>query len=55
MAAIEVLRRDVRTLQPADLTLVEAWVREAHGWAYVDSLAGDVAAPSPSLRQAPGR
>ena len=43
MAAIEVLRRYVRTLQPADLSLVEAWVREAHGWAYVDSLAGDVA------------
>lgn len=43
MAAIEVLRRYVRTLQPADLPLVEAWVREAHGWAYVDSLAGDVA------------
>ena len=43
MAAIEVLRRYVGTLQPADLPLVEAWVREAHGWAYVDSLAGDVA------------
>jgi len=43
MAAIEVLRRYVRTLQPADLPLVEAWVREAHGWAYVDSLAGDIA------------
>ena len=43
MAAIEVLRRYVRTLRAADLRLVEAWVREAHGWAYVDSLAGDVA------------
>jgi 3-methyladenine DNA glycosylase AlkD len=43
MAAIEVLRRYVRNLRAADLRLVEAWVREAHGWAYVDSLAGDVA------------
>ena len=43
MAAIEVLRRYVRILRPAELPLVEAWVREAHGWAYVDSLAGDVA------------
>ena len=45
MAAIEVLRRYVRTLRAADLRLVEAWVREAHGWAYVDSLAGDIAGP----------
>ena len=43
MAAIEVLRRSVRTLEPADLSFVEEWVREAHGWAYVDSLAGDIA------------
>jgi 3-methyladenine DNA glycosylase AlkD len=43
MAAIEVLRRSVKILLPADLPVVEAWVRETHGWAYVDSLAGDVA------------
>jgi 3-methyladenine DNA glycosylase AlkD len=24
---------------------VEAWIRESHGWAYVDSLAGDIAGP----------
>jgi 3-methyladenine DNA glycosylase AlkD len=42
-AAIEVLRHYVRGLEPADLALVEAWVREAHGWAYVDPLAGDIA------------
>ena len=35
VAAIEVLRRHVRLLRPADLADVEAWVREAHGWAYV--------------------
>jgi 3-methyladenine DNA glycosylase AlkD len=45
MAAIEVLRRYVAKLQPADLAQVEVWVREAHGWAYVDSLAGDIAGP----------
>ena len=44
-AAIEILRRHVRTLEPADLAQVEAWVREAHGWAYVDPLAGDIAGP----------
>jgi 3-methyladenine DNA glycosylase AlkD len=44
-AAIEVLRRQVRILEPADLAQVEAWVREAHGWAYVDPLAGDIAGP----------
>ena len=44
-AAIEVLRHYVRSLEPADLALVEAWVREAHGWAYVDPLAGDIAGP----------
>ena len=43
IAAIEVLRRHVRLLRPADLTDVEAWVREAHGWAYADPLAGDIA------------
>jgi 3-methyladenine DNA glycosylase AlkD len=32
-------------LEPADLAQVEAWVREAHGWAYVDPLAGDIAGP----------
>ena len=42
-AAIEVLRRYVQTLEPADLAQVEAWVREAHGWAYVDTLACDIA------------
>jgi len=44
-AAIEVLRRYTGRLQPADLALVEEWVREAHGWAYVDPLAGDIAGP----------
>ena len=44
-AAIEVLRHFVRNLEPADLALVEAWVREARGWAYVDPLAGDIAGP----------
>ena len=44
-AAIEVLRRYRRNLEPADLALVEAWIRESHGWAYVDSLAGDIAGP----------
>ena len=44
-AAIEVLRRYIRSLEPADLALVEAWIREAHGWAYVDPLAGDIAGP----------
>jgi 3-methyladenine DNA glycosylase AlkD len=43
MAAIEVLRRYVKLLEPADLARVEAWVREARSWAYVDSLAGDIA------------
>jgi 3-methyladenine DNA glycosylase AlkD len=43
MAAIEVLCRYASILEPADLAQVEAWVREAHGWAYVDSLAGHVA------------
>jgi 3-methyladenine DNA glycosylase AlkD len=32
-----------RGLEPADLAQVEAWVREAHGWAYADSLAADIA------------
>jgi 3-methyladenine DNA glycosylase AlkD len=45
MAAIEVLRHYIRSLESADLALVEAWIREAHGWAYVDSLAGDIAGP----------
>ena len=45
IAAIEVLHRHVRLLRPADLADVEAWVREAHGWAYVDPLAGDIAGP----------
>jgi len=44
-AAIEVLRRYARSLEPADLALVEAWIREARGWAYVDPLAGDIAGP----------
>ena len=44
-AAIEVLRRYARSLEAADLALVEAWIREGHGWAYVDPLAGDIAGP----------
>jgi 3-methyladenine DNA glycosylase AlkD len=42
-AAIEVLRLFTPSLETADLALVEAWIREAHGWAYVDPLAGDIA------------
>ncbi len=42
-AAIEVLRRYVRNLNAADLAQLEAWIRAAHGWAYVDPLAGDIA------------
>jgi 3-methyladenine DNA glycosylase AlkD len=42
-AAIEVLRRYVRNLDAADLAQLEAWIRAAHGWAYVDPLAGDIA------------
>jgi len=45
IAAIEVVRRHVRLLRPADLAGLEAWVREAHGWAYVDPLAADIAGP----------
>ena len=45
IAAIELLRRHVRLLRTEDLADVEAWVREAHGWAYVDPLAGDIAGP----------
>ena len=44
-AAIEILRWYTRHLLPVDLALVEAWVREAHGWAYVDPLAGNIAGP----------
>jgi 3-methyladenine DNA glycosylase AlkD len=44
-AAIEVLRRYIPSLESADLALVEAWIREARGWAYVDPLAGDIAGP----------
>jgi len=51
-AAIEVLRHFVRNLEPADLALVEAWVREARGWAYVDPLAGDIAGPIALRHQA---
>jgi len=43
VAAIEVLRRYAKLLEPADLGQVEAWVREARSWAYVDPLAGDIA------------
>jgi 3-methyladenine DNA glycosylase AlkD len=34
-AAIEVLRLFAGSLESADLALVEAWIRAAHGWAYV--------------------
>jgi 3-methyladenine DNA glycosylase AlkD len=44
-AAVEVLRLYVKELEPADLAQVEAWVRAARGWAYVDPLAGDIAGP----------
>jgi 3-methyladenine DNA glycosylase AlkD len=42
-AAIEVLRLFTPKLESADLALVEEWIRAAHGWAYVDPLAGDIA------------
>jgi 3-methyladenine DNA glycosylase AlkD len=45
MATIEVLRHYIRSLESSDLVLVEGWIREAHCWAYVDSLAGDIAGP----------
>ena len=44
-AAIEVLRRYTKNLRAADLALIEAWIRAAHGWAYVDPLSGDIAGP----------
>jgi 3-methyladenine DNA glycosylase AlkD len=44
-AAIEVLRLFTPSLETADLALVEAWIRAARGWAYVDPLAGDIAGP----------
>ena len=43
MAAIEVLCRYAKLLEPAELPQLEAWIREARSWAYVDSLAGTVA------------
>jgi 3-methyladenine DNA glycosylase AlkD len=52
-AAIEVLRLFAGSLESADLALVEAWIRAAHGWAYVDPLAGDIAGPI-ALRDAQG-
>ena len=56
IAAIELLRWDVRLLRPVDLAgVVEARVREAHGWAYVDPLAGDIAGPIALLHRTPGR
>ena len=54
-AAIEVLRRHVRDLRAADLALVEAWVHQAHGWAYVDPLAGTSRARSRCSTRRPGR
>jgi 3-methyladenine DNA glycosylase AlkD len=51
-AAIEVLRLFTPILETADLALVQAWIREAHGWAYVDPLAGDIAGLI-ALRYAP--
>jgi 3-methyladenine DNA glycosylase AlkD len=44
-AAIEVLRFYRDELSAAELGLVVDWVRVAHGWAYVDPLAGDIAGP----------
>ncbi len=44
-AAIEVVRYYRNELSPPDLDLVADWVRVAHGWAYVDPLAGDIAGP----------
>ena len=44
-AAVMAAMLPLADAEPADLALVEAWIREAHGWAYVDPLAGDIAGP----------
>lgn len=38
-AAIEVLVRQVKLLEPADIVLAERMIRSSHTWAYVDALA----------------
>jgi len=43
MAAIMLLERDRRLLGERDLTLIESMIRGSRTWAYVDSLAGDLA------------
>lgn len=43
MAAVEFLELYVSLLQPADLALVERFIREARTWALVDPLAANVA------------
>jgi 3-methyladenine DNA glycosylase AlkD len=43
MAAVEVLRLQVRALRSADLPTVELLIREALSWALVDPLAADIA------------
>ncbi|GAA2117590.1 DNA alkylation repair protein [Actinomadura alba] len=43
VAAIEVLIRRVRLLEPADLRVVERLVRDSRSWVYVDALADKVA------------
>ena len=45
LAAVELLVAYLPMLDPGDIELVERLVREAHTWALVDPLAGDVAGP----------
>ena len=43
MAAVEILQLAVPVLEPDDLAAVEQLIRESRTWAYVDTLAGNVA------------
>lgn len=45
MAAILLLERHRTMLGPADLPLLERFIRESRTWAYVDALAGNVVGP----------
>jgi len=44
-AAIEVLRRHLKSLLPEDIALLERLIRESRTWAYVDALAIDIVGP----------
>jgi 3-methyladenine DNA glycosylase AlkD len=43
LLAVLLLEAHVDLLAPADLALLERWVRESHLWALVDNISGDVA------------